>query len=175
MKFNKKIPFLFILSLTSCQQELVYNPFELSENGLSRYMSRIEETTYSNSVSSPKETTTILFNNPEYDKYGRLTFVYNNFAGYEANYTYSYSSNEIETTANRKNGEVIRRKYALKDNIIISCLESTNQNDNVKNYYYSYDSSNMLVKIEISDEEYDNSSKIFIEWEKQIFLLSRWI
>lgn len=53
MKFNKKIPFLFILSLTSCQQELVYNPFELSENGLSRYMSRIEETTYSNSVSSP--------------------------------------------------------------------------------------------------------------------------
>jgi len=156
---------IWLILLASCQEELVYDSFETSENGMERYLSEIKETTYSNNGLSQKETISVLFNNPEYDKYGKINFAYNNFIGYEANYTYFYSTDEIETIANRKNGEVIKRKYTLQNNIITSCLETTNLNDYIKNYHYSYDSTNMLVKIEISDEEYDSRSEIFIGWE----------
>lgn len=154
-----------LILLSSCQEELVYDPFETSQNGMGRYLSEIKETTYLNTGISQQETTSVLFNNPEYDKYGKINFAYNNFTGYEANDTYLYSTDEIVTIANRKNGEVIRRKYTLQNNIVISCLETTNLNNNIKNYQYSYDSIDLLVKIEVYDEEYDSRSEIFIEWE----------
>lgn len=155
-----------LILLTSCQEELVYDPFETSENGMVRYLSEIKETIYSNSGLSQQETISVLFNSPEYDEYGKINFAYNNITGYEANYTYFYSTDEIETIANRKNGEVIKRKYTLQNNIVISCLETSNLNDYIKKYQYSYDSIGQLIKIEVSDKEYDSGSKIFIEWEK---------
>lgn len=154
-----------IILLTSCQEELVYEPFETSENGMGRYLSEIKETIYSNSGLSQQETISVLFKNPEYDEYGKINFAYNNFTGYEANYTYIYSTDEIETIANRKNGEVIKRKYTLKNNIAISCLETSNLNDYIKEYQYSYDSNDQLIMIEVSDEEYDSRSEAIIEWE----------
>lgn len=166
MKAIKYISILIILIfLTSCQEELHYNPFESSENGIGRYLSEIKETTYSYSELTPKETIAVLFNNPKYDKYGKLEFAYNNLSGYEANYTYFYSTDEIETMIYRQMGEVIKRKYSLQNNIITSCLETTNQNDYVKNYHYSYNSKNMLVGIEVYDEENNHRSEIFIAWE----------
>lgn len=166
MKTIKYIYMLIILIfLTSCQEELHYNPFESSENGIGRYLSEIKETTYSHSGLTQEEAISVLFNSPEYDKFGKLVFAYNNLSGYEANYTYFYSTDEIETITRRQMGEVIKRKYSLQNNIITSCLETTNQNDYIKNYHYYYNSMNMLVGIEVYDEEYNHRSEIFIEWD----------
>jgi len=156
---------LGLILLSSCQEELIYDPFESSENGMGRYLSEIKETIYSNSGLSQQETISVLFNNPEYDEYGKINFAYNNFTGYEANYTYFYTTDEIETIADRKNGEVIKRKYTLQNNIVISCIETSNLTDYIKEYQYYYDSTDQLIKIEVSDEEYDSHSETYIEWE----------
>lgn len=148
----------------SCSEDLTYSPFEPSPNGFTRYLSEISETYYSNNVLSASETTTILFRNPTYDSNGRVTSVYNNIVGYDANYTYSYSDNTIETIAMCQSGKVIRREYVVKDNVIVYCTESSTANDATKTYSFNYDSSNALVNIIIHDEESDSHYNIVITW-----------
>jgi hypothetical protein len=91
--------------------------------------------------------------------------VYNNIVGYDANYTYIYSDNAIETIAMCQSGEVIRRNYNIKDGIIVSCTESSTDNDAVKTYNFSYDSSDALINIIAYNEDSDSHYNITITWD----------
>lgn len=150
-----------LLLQTSCMEELTYHPFESSQNGFSRYLTEISETSYYTN----NDGATVLFGNPIYDSNGRVTSVYNNIVGSDANYTYQYTDNAIEITVMCQSGKVIHWNYVVKDGVIVSCVESSTASDAIKTYKFSYDLSNTLVNITVDDGEYDSHFNVAITWD----------
>lgn len=160
---------LILLFLTSCQQELIYDPFESSEYGMSRYLSKIKETTYTTIFTDDKELSheekvSILFSNPSYDKNGRLENAYVNFIGQEANNTYNYGQDKI-TVYSRSRKDVNKlMEYTLDCGLITTCIEYSDDCDQKYYYTYSYNSDKCLNKINV--RRGDVTSNIIINWHK---------
>lgn len=162
MRKNFFIIICFVLCmLASCQQELVYNPFESSENGMPRYLAKIVEVAYTNIGASKTESLTEIFSNPVFDGNGKLQNAYVNFIGREANNTYKYERDKIIVQSRSRDDESYLLEYTLDNGIIIRCVESSNGNK--KFYYsYSYDSNKCLRGINVNKDDF--YCDIIINW-----------
>lgn len=148
--------------LVSCQRELVYNPFESSENGFLRYLAKIEEVNYSNSVTNSTESSTLIFSNPIFDENGKLQNAYVNFIGREANNSYSYSKDKIIVQSRTRDNEILLFEYTVDNGVITKCEESSNISNNKYDYSYFYDVNKYLTGINVSKEGL--SLDIVINW-----------
>jgi len=156
--------FLMLFLLTSCQQELISDSFETSENGMPRYLSKIEETTYSTNGLSQEETVSVLFSNPTYDKNGRLVNAYVNFTGREANNAYNYEQNKIIVNSWTRDNISGIMEYTLDKGLITSCMESSSDNREKFYYTYAYDSDKCLCGINVRRGDF--TCNVTINWHK---------
>lgn len=153
-----------IILLPSCQEELVYNPFESSEQGMPRYLAKVAEVSYANSGSIQNETLNELFSNPNYDNEGKLLNAYVNFIGRQANNTYSYEQNKIVVNSITRDNKSYISEYALDNNLITSCVESSGSGNEKYYYSYSYNSDKCLSTINVNKN--DISYIITLNWNK---------
>jgi len=156
--------FMIFLLLTSCQQELVYAPFEPSENGMPRYLSKIEETTYTTNGLSQEKTVSVLFSNPSYDKNGRLENAYVNFIGQEANNTYNYEQDKIIVYSWTREDVSMLMEYTLDNGLITDCIESSDDNCEKFHYTYAYNPDRCLNNVNVRRGDF--TSNIIINWHK---------
>lgn len=153
-----------LILLASCQEELVYDPFETSENGMERYLAKVTQVSYATSGSTQTESINELFSNPNFDSDGKLLNAYVNFTGRQANNAYAYMQDKIVVTSITRDNKNYVFEYSLDNNIITDCIESSDVDNENYHYSYKYNSDKCLSSIIVNKN--DDSFTITLNWNK---------
>ena len=90
-----------------------------------------------------------------YDEQGRIKKYSWSYNGKKATYTYDYQGNTIKMTEydGDDNVEGTTTKYTLENGVITKGVETNDEGEVVRNYYFSYDKDGQLVSITTGNHE----------------------